>query len=245
MRHQVLILRTDLLPRKGIHNGTISIRDDNFFWVSGYWFRTAPGVQADTWSTDNPVVFPDKSPCIDCPDIGAKIDLFAKAMYAMVLADLGEHSDQTHNSNVLLQPHLLQHLSANISNLKIQAHKPWWIPSGPSNRSYGATHEVPLNITDSYIYNQYLCQIPTLKPLGELLVSVIVANLVLLEALWKLLNWGTTVWLERKDPHANFCEGCLHFNQSDSSVSQRSRPKVKKSLVGNTEVAVASQPPVY
>jgi len=40
-------------------------------------------------------------------------------------------------------------------------------------------------------------------------MSILVADLVLLQALWKILNWCTTKWLEHKDPTAKFCAGCL------------------------------------
>lgn len=204
----------DLLPRDGTRNGSIDITRPDFFWVSGYWFRKTPGEQAATWFARDPVSFPDQTPCKGCPDIGSQINYFAKSMYAMVLADLGQHSEQFQESNVLLQPHLLEYLSANISVLKPQLNEAWWFPGGPATEPYNASSAAPtaasLNITDSYIYTQYLCQIPTLKPTGPLLMSVIIADLVLLQTLWKLLNWGTTAWLERRDPQANYCEG--HYN---------------------------------
>ena len=55
---------------------------------------------------------------------------------------------------------------------------------------------------------QYLCQVPKLKPIGSMLVSVIVADLVFLQALWLIVTFLTTFFLERRHPQANYCDGC-------------------------------------
>lgn len=232
----VLTSETDLLPRNGARNGTIDIRSPEFFWVSGYWFRKDPKRQAATSNTSDPISFPAKTPCKSCPHIGSKIDYFAKSMYAFVLADLGQKSDQLRKSNILLQPHLLEHFSANISHLNSRLYPSNRFPGGPANDSYNATAQAaapPLNITDSFIYAQYLCQIPALKTTGPLFVSIFIADLVLLQALWKLLNWITTAWLERRDPHANVCEGCYHRQSKD--VLRRSEENSRNSSNNNIQ----------
>jgi hypothetical protein len=53
-----------------------------------------------------------------------------------------------------------------------------------------------------------ICQVPQLKSAASLIISILVADLVFLHALWKILNLGVSLWLERKQPEANYCLGC-------------------------------------
>lgn len=78
-------------------------------------------------------------------------------------------------------------------------------------QSYNELKDVtgPLTITPSTIYAEYLCQVPQRKPMGPLIVAIVVADLVFLQALWNILTWITTAWTERNYREAKFCEGCL------------------------------------
>ncbi|MCJ1468157.1 hypothetical protein MMC07_006785 [Pseudocyphellaria aurata] len=117
-------------------------------------------------------------------------EYFAKIFYSLVLADLGNDSTE----NVLKNASLLQNYThaRNTSN--------GWFQSYNNNS---------LNLNSSTIYQEYLCQVPQRKPIGPLLVSIFVADLVLLQAVWKILNWITTAWTEHHQHQAKFCEGCL------------------------------------
>ncbi|ERF73976.1 hypothetical protein EPUS_07827 [Endocarpon pusillum Z07020] len=55
---------------------------------------------------------------------------------------------------------------------------------------------------------QYLCQVPKIKNAGSLIVSIIVADLVFLQVLWKILNWTIVRMVEWRYPQANYCAGC-------------------------------------
>lgn len=70
------------------------------------------------------------------------------------------------------------------------------------------------NITPSVLFTEYLCQVPKLKSVASLIIAVLVADLVFLNAAWKLLNWFTIAALERSDETANYCQGCVR-NVSD------------------------------
>ncbi|MCJ1469000.1 hypothetical protein MMC07_007632 [Pseudocyphellaria aurata] len=122
-------------------------------------------------------------------------DHFAKVFYSALLADLGIIS----SDNILTNASLLQEYTQALKNT-------------PQNKDYKVLvppDMSPLNITPSTIYAEYLCQVPQRKPIGPLLVSIFVADLVLLQAVWKILNWATTAWTERNQHQAKFCEGCL------------------------------------
>ena len=199
-----LISDADLVPDYGL-----SISDAGFLRVSGYWFRASYGEQAQTGASDSYLGV--------AGDLSAPIDYFAKAMYAATLADLGQHSNITSN-NVLIEPLLLEYLSGPISSLASEGSStpaPYGFTTDYATASYKTTDIDRLNITDSYIYTQYQCQIPTLKSTGSLIVSVLIADLVLLQGLWTLLNWGTTAWLEHNDSYANFCKGCVQAHEMD------------------------------
>lgn len=124
--------------------------------------------------------------------------------YSTVLVDLGS----TAGTNILTEPLLLQNLS-DFENMPTVTNK--WITFGPANKSYNQLKNFtgPLNITPSTIYAQYLCQVLEEKPAGSLFVAILVADLVILQAMWTITKWLTTVWLEHRDPRANYCAGCL------------------------------------
>lgn len=54
---------------------------------------------------------------------------------------------------------------------------------------------------------QYLCQVSVHKLWGALLVSVLVADLVFLQVLWKVLNWVFTMMVKHRQEDANYCVG--------------------------------------
>jgi hypothetical protein len=54
---------------------------------------------------------------------------------------------------------------------------------------------------------------------GSLFIAILVTDLVLLQTVWRLLNWVTIFFLERKDLHANLCEGCM--KQMDPGIELR------------------------
>ena len=101
---------------------------------------------------------------------------------------------------------------------------------GPAHDSYEALkdHTGPLNTSTAVISTKYLCQVPKRKSTGTLLLSILVADLVFMQALWKMFELCTVAWLAHKDPKgrkrssvrvdeaqrlmlvviANYCSGC-------------------------------------
>jgi hypothetical protein len=59
-----------------------------------------------------------------------------------------------------------------------------------------------------------VCQVPTIKSVGSLIWAVIVGDLVLLQALWKVFIWNVDFYLKKNDSHAMLCEGCLETKGS-------------------------------
>lgn len=56
---------------------------------------------------------------------------------------------------------------------------------------------------------QYICSVPRKKDTGSLVISVLVADIVLLSVFWKFLNWVALRYLRTHDPTWNFCRGCM------------------------------------
>jgi hypothetical protein len=57
---------------------------------------------------------------------------------------------------------------------------------------------------------QYICSVPQKKDTGSLIISVVVANIVLLCVFWNIFNWATLRYLRSRDPNWDVCRGCLH-----------------------------------
>lgn len=55
----------------------------------------------------------------------------------------------------------------------------------------------------------YICEVPVRKPTGSLIIAVMIADLVLLQALWYLLHLIMTWWVEKNDDKAFHCKGCI------------------------------------
>ncbi|KAK8096081.1 hypothetical protein PG999_014103 [Apiospora kogelbergensis] len=68
----------------------------------------------------------------------------------------------------------------------------------------------PLGTHNATIYKQYTCSILRKKSWGKIVLLVLVADLVFLQAAWKLLNLAAGVLVERQAPAtAMVCAGCL------------------------------------
>lgn len=138
------------------------------------------------------------------PNIWIKADVLAKAAYSTVLTDLGQ-VNATHN--LLQDPAQLEHFTANFSN--------WYdhianaIP-GPVIKDYASIggNTGPLKVRPSVFVLDYLCQIPRRKPMANLIVSVLVADLVFLQAVWQLYKLAVDSFLKKKIPDSQYCEGC-------------------------------------
>ncbi|KAF0316346.1 hypothetical protein GQ607_016446 [Colletotrichum asianum] len=72
----------------------------------------------------------------------------------------------------------------------------------------------PLGCKNATIVDQYLCSVPQQKSWGVLLFSILLADLVFLQAAWKVLTWTADALVKKDNPEAMSCEG--HRTQSES-----------------------------
>lgn len=140
------------------------------------------------------------------------LDYLGKAISSFLLTDLS----QSNPSNVFAQPSLLMKF-VNQTESKLpppnNGVQNMWehLDCPPMNNETAFFNFVGFGIPSvapATIPAQYLCQVPERKSTGSLIISVLVADLVFLQALWKILNWAVTLGLERRHPDARYCIGC-------------------------------------
>lgn len=137
------------------------------------------------------------------PNIWMYMDRLAKSAYSTILLDLGQNST---SPNILTNATALQFYTELFSDLPFIANA----HPGPATEEYSTlkTATGQLGTTPSVISTEYLCQVPQRKAAGTLFISVLVADLVLLQALWRLFKLGTEYIFLRKIPKVQYCEGC-------------------------------------
>ena len=118
------------------------------------------------------------------PNIWETADKLAKAAWSTVLTDLGQVSVKP---NILTDPNLLKAWSAQVGNTTVAINIINPIP-GPATEPYLTSGYTtgPLKVTPSTFSAEYLCQVPKRKSIGNLILTIVVADLVLLQALWQL-----------------------------------------------------------
>ncbi|KAJ9612990.1 hypothetical protein H2200_002931 [Cladophialophora chaetospira] len=179
---------TDLV-RSSLQDGT----DPNFLlshWhftdVTGFWQFDAPCTDGDYWMAMGRTY----AEC-DIPFMVAHVDVFAKSFYNTVLTDLGQN-----NSNLLADRSILEYLQ-DLAGMDLNR----------TTEAYNLSLQ-NLKVTPATLFMQYECAVPVLKGMGSVIISVLLADLVFLQALWFLLNLGCTWWLQKHDPLYNYCSGC-------------------------------------
>lgn len=155
------------------------------------------------------------------PSVWLPLGVLGKAMWFTVLADLGR--DDEFMPNMLASPESLEYLTANLS--VVNASLPdgadgWrWGLVNPSNSRvpYLAQKDgtTQLGVSASVLATSYICQTPKLKNTGTLIVSVLVADLVLLQAIWKVYTMVLDYFVVSKSQNGNHCEGCVGILKSD------------------------------
>ena len=122
------------------------------------------------------------------------VDGFAKAFYSSILLDLGSASPLTDANSIT---YLLSQRNVSVLGVK-------------NTKAVDTFRDemAPLNSTAAQLSLQYVCSVPKQKDRFSMVVSIIIADLVLLSAFWQFLNWVTTKWLSARTQNWNYCPGC-------------------------------------
>jgi hypothetical protein len=94
------------------------------------------------------------------------------------------------------------------------------VPEFYNQAQTGIPQAIPATIS-----TQYLCQVPRLKSTSSLIVSIIIADLVFLQALWVTVKFLMAFFLERR-PEAKYCDGCTKILASDHGEAIEMTPSI-------------------
>lgn len=121
------------------------------------------------------------------PSIWQPLSMLGTAMWFAVLADLGR--DDHILPNILTHPQEVRNLT------KVDF-------------ILGPYDDAQPKITPSVFSTTYICQVPRLKSTGTLIVSVLVADLVMLQTIWKIFVLAVDHFVASKEEESIYCEGC-------------------------------------
>lgn len=143
-------------------------------------------------------------------------DSLAKAFYSAISADLG----MMNGPNILTNEATLQSFTSNYSNIVFDL-----LSAGPATASYDDLKAVmgKPHITSSTIFTTYLCQTPERKLTSALIISVLLANLVLLRALWSIFTVTATYLAKKENPKGECAPNDQWNRHADKWTSQSLR----------------------
>ncbi|KAM0713345.1 hypothetical protein Q7P35_000797 [Cladosporium inversicolor] len=143
------------------------------------------------------------------PNIWLQADDMSKAFVSTMWTDLGQ---VTAKPNIFSDPELLRYFTKDdfVPHLDAALPDGGYIPS-PEN-------DTLLDVRPSVLATNYLYQVPRRKPWGSLVISILVADLVLLRARWTFVTFVSTYFAKRRDPLANACETCARSLQGEVAV---------------------------
>ncbi|CAJ2501953.1 Uu.00g048060.m01.CDS01 [Anthostomella pinea] len=171
----------------------------------------------------------DYSKTSPMPMIWIPADSLAKSFYYAILSDLG----QTVSPNLLTDTGLLKYFTNNFTGISATFGTISWenavigAQDGVATSPYSDDSAGALRVGNSTLATNYICQVPQLKPTGSLIVAVLVADLVLLQAIWKIFKLIVDPVLLKRNPEMRYCEGCLesiHSNEKRELADDEGLP---------------------
>lgn len=122
------------------------------------------------------------------PNIWLEVDVLAKIMYSTILTDLGQGT----GPNLLLSPSALQHFAVSPSCAGGQC--PLSSAFDPLDKETAL-----LGTSPAVISSKYLCTVPRRKSAGSLVLSLFIANVVFIQAMWKIFHFLLELVVEKRD----------------------------------------------
>lgn len=189
---------------------------DRDFWVVDYLWQTnqagelglagsiGPEVPNDLEDARVSLTISELESSRTPPNIWLAADMLAKSFYSTILTDLGQ---TTASPNILLNETALQYYTQDLADMR-QPQIQYQVRArpGPGNGSYEDLNNRTgtLGTSPSVISTKYLCQVPRQKSTGSIIVSVVIADLVFLQALWRLFTLITNTWLSKSHVEGKF-----------------------------------------
>jgi hypothetical protein len=150
---------------------------------------------------------PEWSPFV--PSVWIPADSLAKSFQSTILTVLGQ--TRPIQTNILNDAMTLEHFTQNISVIsKIQNFSDNKQQDTELSRvAYSPSSATePVAVPPSVISTTYFCQIPQRKSTGSLIMSLVLADLVYLQALWKMFKLAVDSFTAKRYPHLNCCGEC-------------------------------------
>ena len=184
------------------------------------------------------------------PNMSTTVDAFGKSFWSLLLSDMGVYDE----TNALATADGIDFLqSRNDTGLRTAAAEDDSdeFNIGTITRQYnpedGATRATSNHTNQvSTLFAQYLCSVPKQKGGFSLFFSVLLADIVFLNACWKVFGWVATYLLGRRDPYFNCCERCIS-KMSEGKAQEghgRSRPHQMLQLSSMDRVSTRSNQPL-
>jgi hypothetical protein len=221
------------------NNGTVTDFMDTDYFDVGFRFivpRTDNTYQVIWNSQSQNISFVSGEPISGYtpPDIWSSADRFVKSFHSTILTDLGQISS---SPNILTNATLLEHFTSDFSQILDLSYHESTLDPGPAKAAYTPLDSTmgALGVRPSVLSAEYLCQVPRQKPTGDMLVAVLIADLVLLQALWQVFKLVVGGILTHQDRKANFCKGCLNQQLLDDVDEEVTSAKAQHSASGDLE----------
>jgi hypothetical protein len=174
-----------------------------------------------------------------------------KIFHSTVLADLGQS-----NPNILVDQGLLQYFSKNITAIDAQQEGgdgAWGWGNNIRVSGQGGLALKPLTSENATRWNlkadpsfmsvTYLCQVPQLKSTSSLIFSVLVADFVFLQVLWKVFILIVDFFMYRGYSDMGSCQGCQAARLRPEDSFEMLRPESSASnLVPKPKPGAAYSP---
>ncbi|KAF2729435.1 hypothetical protein EJ04DRAFT_475616 [Polyplosphaeria fusca] len=186
------------------------ISSPNFFIMQWYHLLTAGNFYV---GTANYSKAPDKADLEQ--DLYRKADDLAKAFHSTISIDLG----MLKASNIITNATALSAAFTSFNQTDLEKYAN--VPCGPAVLNTTVEKQAEAlgtpNVTTSMIFTNYLCQLPVAKVPASLIVSVLLADLVFLRALWTIVALVAIWWAGKKYDRVDWCAGCLASTQVAST----------------------------
>lgn len=147
----------------------------------------------------------------------------AKSAYSTVLVDLG----QAKASNILLKDEKLQTFTADFAAAQQYvvnaARKGELDPYDPASDRTGR-----LGTSPAVVATTYICNVPRRKATSTIAWSIIIADLVFLQAVWTMFKLAVEFYLFKRLPEAGYCAGCQRVivsGDAQDDQGQQERPE--------------------
>ncbi|KAL1866477.1 hypothetical protein Daus18300_006712 [Diaporthe australafricana] len=180
--------------------------------------QSASLVSPSTNNTDEPFPLAQGEPS----NLVRLLDAFVKSYYSVVMWDLDFDSSNNAFASEDATNYLVDTMMKATSNGSM-------VPN-----SILGTPELVGN--PAQFEMQYICSVPKKKDTGSLVISVFVADMVILSVFWNIFNWFALRYLQSRDPDWNVCAGC-RLNSDSSRAKARVGDMDQDSLCGDEEAA--------